>query len=174
MVRTEVHLRPFEEGDLDLFDRFATDPSFSAPFQWTGFRAATSFHRRWEEDGFLEQDPHYLVVAKEEALGWVMWEHPHRGIGGPGVWVIGILLAPEHRGRGVGTSAQRLLVDHLFDTTSAHRLCAFTETENVAERKALDRCRFRQEGVLRQSGFVRGDWRDVAIYGILRGERQTQ
>jgi RimJ/RimL family protein N-acetyltransferase len=74
----------------------------------------------------------------------------------------------------VGTAAQRLLVDHLFDTTTAHRICAFTEAENLAEQKALEKCGFRREGILRQSGFVRGDWRDVAIYGILRGERLTQ
>ena len=173
MADVDCHLRPFEESDLGLFERFATDPSFSAPFEWSGYRSAVCFRKRWEEDGFLGKDPHFLVVAEETALGWVMWERPYRGAGGRDVWVIGILLAPEHRGRGAGTSAQHLLVDHLFDTTSAHRICAFTETENVAEQKALAKCGFRQEGVLRQSGFVRGDWRDVAIYGVLRDERQA-
>jgi len=174
MVGAELRLRPFEEIDLDLLDRFAGDPSFSAPFEWSGYRSAASFHQRWAEDGFLDKDPHFLVVAEESALGWVMWERPYRGAGRSDVWVIGILLAPEHRGRGVGTSAQQLLVDHLFDTTPAHRICAFTEVENLAEQKALEKCGFRREGVLRQSGFARGDWRDVAIYGILRGERLTQ
>jgi RimJ/RimL family protein N-acetyltransferase len=170
----DVRLRPFEEADLELLHRWASDPSFSAPFEWSGYRSAASLRARWEEDGFLERDPHQLVVARgadDAALGWVAWERPHRGIGGPDVWVIGIMLAPEHRGQGWGTTAQRLLVDHLFDTTSAHRICAFTEAENVAEQKALEKCGFRREGTLRESGFVRGDWRDVDVYGLLRGER---
>ncbi len=160
MSGADVHLRPFQEPDLELLNRFASDPTFSAPFEWSGFRAIGPLRERWREDAFLERNPHFLVVAADAddaALGWVMWERPYRGMGRTGVWVIGILLAPEHRGRGWGTAAQRLLTDHLFDTTTAHRLCALTESDNTAEQRALQKCGFRQEGVLRESGFVRGD-----------------
>jgi len=53
------------------------------------------------------------------------------------VWEVGAVLAPEFRGQGAGTAAQRLLVQHLFDTTMAHRLCAYTEADNVAEQRSL-------------------------------------
>jgi hypothetical protein len=51
--------------------------------------------------------------------------------GGPegGCLEIGALLFPEHRGRGVGTAAQRLLVEYLFATTLANRLQAITDVE---------------------------------------------
>ncbi len=165
-----VRLRPFRESDLELLTRFATDPSFSVPFQWAGFRSPEGFRRRWEEDGLLSKDPHYLVVeqADEKSVGWVIWREAHPGQGG--VWEVGIHLAPEHRGQGVGTAAQRLLVDHLFNTTSAHRLCACTELENLAEQRALEKCGFCREGVLREANFVRGGWRDVVVYGRLRGD----
>jgi GNAT superfamily N-acetyltransferase len=54
--------------------------------------------------------------------------------GGPegGCLEIGALLFPEHRGRGFGTAAQRLLVDYLFGTTLANRLQAITDVENLA------------------------------------------
>jgi RimJ/RimL family protein N-acetyltransferase len=83
---------------------------------------------------------------------------------------IGILLAPEHRGRGVGTEAQRLLVDYLFSTTAANRLEATTEVDNVAEQRALEKAGFIQEGLLRERGFVRGAWRDGYIYSRLRSD----
>jgi RimJ/RimL family protein N-acetyltransferase len=184
VIDDDTHLRPFREADLDLLTRFAEDPDFSAPFEWAGFGSPETFRRRWEEDGFLTTDPHYLVVAGQvvagqvvtgpSALGWVMWERPYRGLGRSDVWVIGILLAPEHRGRGVGTRAQHLLVDHLFDTTPAHRLCAFTDSENVAEQKSLEKCGFRREGVLRETGFRGGRWRDLVVYGLLRPERPSR
>lgn len=167
-----VHLRPFREPDLELLTRFASDPDFSSPFEWAGFKPPEEFRQRWEEDGFLGKDPYQLVVSQDDGtgLGWVAWRGPGPGWGGPGVWVVGILLAPEHRGRGIGTVAQRLLVDHLFDTTPAHRLCAFTEAENDAEQRSLEKCGFRREGVLRQAGFRGGSWRDVFVYGLLRAD----
>lgn len=167
-----VRLRPFREEDLELLARFATDPLFSEPFEWDGFRSPERLRQRWEEDGFLEQDPHYLVVAghDDSALGWVMYEHGSRGLGGDGVWVVGILLAPEHRGRGLGTVAQGLLAEHLFATTPAHRLVALTEADNVAEQRSLEKCAFRREGLLRQGGFRGGAWRDVVVYGRLRDD----
>jgi len=170
MADLSVRLRPFRESDLELLTRFATDPDFSAPFEWSGFRSPEDYRRRWEEDGFLGKDPHQLVVAlsDETAIGWVMWEHLYRGLGGSGVWVVGALLAPEHRGRGFGTAAQGLLVDDLFATTTAHRICAFTEADNVAEQKSLEKCGFRREGVLRETVFRGGKWRDSLVYGLLR------
>jgi len=167
-----MRLRPFRDDDLELLTQFATDPSFSEPFEWGGFRSPDVLRRRWEEDGFLEDDPHYLVVAgdDDEPLGWVMYEHAYRGLGGDGVWVVGILLSPEHRGKGAGTAAQRLLAEHLFGTTRAHRLVALTEADNVAEQRALEKCGFQREGVLRQGGFRGGQWRDVLIYGLLRDD----
>ena len=175
MTTPDVCLRPFREPDLEVLTLFATDPAFSGPYEWGGFRSPEAFKRRWAEDGFVGSEPHYLAVANAQgsALGWVMWEHPYRGIGASGVWVVGVLLAPEHRGRGVGTEAQRLLVEYLFDTTPAHRLCAFTESANVAEQRALETCGFQREGVLRQAGFRGGDWRDVVAYGLLRNEHQA-
>jgi [ribosomal protein S5]-alanine N-acetyltransferase len=84
------------------------------------------------------------------------------------VYEIGIALLPEHRGHGVGTTAQRLLVEYLFDNTPAHRLEAYTEVENVAEQRALEKAGFEREGVLRAVQFRAGAWRDGILYALLR------
>ena len=63
-----------------------------------------------------------------------------------------------------------MLAEYLFDTTPVHRLCAYTESENVAEQKSLERCGFRREGLLRQAGFRGGSWRDVIVYALLKGD----
>lgn len=172
MVGSPVHLRPFLEGDLELLARDAIDPAFSMPYEWSGYRSPGASRRRWEEDGFLDKDPRQLVVAEhgDVGLGWVMWRDPNL-FGRQGwAWEIGIILAPEHRGRGVGTAAQRLLAEHLFDTTIVHRLCANTAADNVAEQRALEKSGFRREGVLRQAGFRGGRWRDGILYALLRNE----
>lgn len=171
MTDSPVNLRPFREADLDVIVRSSTEPEFSLPFEWSGYRSVPRLRARWEEDWFLEKDPHQLAVAEGDgpAIGLVMWQDPKFGGTEGKNWEIGILLAPDARGRGIGTEAQRLLVEHLFATTPVRRLSAWTEAENVAEQRALEKCGFEREGVLREGGFRGGAWRDVLLYGRLRG-----
>lgn len=75
---------------------------------------------------------------------------------------------PEHRGRGYGSRAQRQLADYLFATRLVERVEATTDVENIAERRALERAGFSQEGVLRHAQFRAGAWRDVFLYSRLR------
>jgi ribosomal-protein-alanine N-acetyltransferase len=171
MSESEIHLRPFRESDLEYLDRFSSDPSFSEPFLWFGFRHAEGFRRRWREDGLLESDPRMLIVAHpdDEAMGWVSWRQGALHARAAS-FEIGAFLFPEHRGRGVGTAAQRKLVEHLFRTNPIHRVWAGTGPENLVEQKALEHCGFVREGVLRQEIFRSGAWHDSVIYGLLRHE----
>jgi RimJ/RimL family protein N-acetyltransferase len=91
-----------------------------------------------------------------------------------GHFEIGAVLFPEHRGHGIGTEAQRQLVEYLFATTTAHRLQAGTEVDNLAEQRALERVGFEREGVLRATHFRAGQWRDGVIYGMLRGDQRIR
>jgi ribosomal-protein-alanine N-acetyltransferase len=170
MTDGPVRLRPFREEDLDFVVRSSTEPEFSLPFEWGGYRSVPRLRARWEEDWFLEKDPRQLAVVEGDgpAIGVVMWQDPRFGGLAGKNWEIGILLAPDVRGRGVGTEAQRLLVEHLFTTTTTHRLSAWTETENRAEQRALEKCGFVLEGVLKEGGWRGGAWRDLCLYGRLR------
>jgi RimJ/RimL family protein N-acetyltransferase len=167
----KVRFRPVEERDLDALGRFDTDPALSEPFEWRGFRDPGARRRRWEEDGYLGGEDSLLVVALADGTfaGLVVWEWV--ATSGPhGCLRIGILVFPEHRGKGLGTAAQRLLADYLFSTTPANRLEATTEIDNVAEQRALENAGFVREGVLRGRGFVRGQWRDGVMYARLRDD----
>ncbi len=168
-----VVLRPVGEADLEALSRLDTDPSVSEPFEWFGFRSPNVRRRRWEEDGLLGPDSAFLAVGlPEDVLAGIVSWHMIRA-GGPegGCLEIGILLFPEHRGRGVGTAAQGLLVDYLFATTLANRLQAITNVENLVEQRALERIGFRREGVMRGLAFGGGRWHDGVLYARLRGDR---
>jgi RimJ/RimL family protein N-acetyltransferase len=166
-----VDLRPIQEPDLEILERIDTDPALSEPFEWRGFATARRHRQRWETDGYLRPDDSLLVIALAdgtfaEIVNW-------RAItpsGPQGCFEIGILLLPEHRGQGHGTTAQRLLTDYLFATTTVHRLEAITEVDNTAEQRALERAGFVREGMLRGRGFVRGQWRDGYMYARLRDD----
>jgi [ribosomal protein S5]-alanine N-acetyltransferase len=172
MPEHPVRLRPIEEGDLDLLSRFDTDPAASQPFEWTGFRDPGARRRRWEQDGWIGRDSTHLAVALPDGAlaGIVSWRTVKAGGPEGGCLEIGVLLFPEHRGHGLGTAAQRLLVEYLFATTLANRLQAITDVENLAEQRALERIGFRREGVMRGLAFIGGRWRDGVLYARVRGD----
>jgi RimJ/RimL family protein N-acetyltransferase len=165
-----VSLRPVQEADLALLSRFFTDPSAPGEFEWFGFRVrnAKEMESRWREDGLMGREESFLVVAVEDGTcaGWMNW----RSQGPFGNYEIGIALFAEYRGRGIGTEAQRLLVVYLFGYTTAHRLQAGTEVDNVAEQRALERVGFIREGVMRGAHFRSGRWRDSVMYGLVRDD----
>jgi GNAT superfamily N-acetyltransferase len=86
----------------------------SDPFEWRGFRDQRARRLRWQDDGYLGDEDSLLVVALPDGTfaGIVVWRWVD--ISGPrGCLEIGILLCPEHRGKGLGAAAQRLLADYL-------------------------------------------------------------
>jgi RimJ/RimL family protein N-acetyltransferase len=160
MPDDSARLRPIEEADLDLLSRFDTDPAASQPFEWTGFRGPGARRRRWAQDGWIGRDSTQLAVAlpDDTLAGIVSWRAIKAGGPEGGCLEIGALLFPEHRDRGVGTAAHRLLVEYLFATTLVNRLQAVTDLENLAEQRVLERVGFRREGVLRGLAFIGGRW----------------
>ena len=93
---------------------------------------------------------------------------------GPGytsmAYNIGIVLAPEHRGKGYGIEAQKLLTEYLFAIYPIMRVEASTDITNIAEQRALEKAGFTREGVLRKAQWRNGEWHDLAVYSKLRGE----
>lgn len=111
------------------------------------------------------------IVADGVPVGGISYRIvSYGGTVGNLAWNFGIGLLPEARGRGVGPAAQRLLVEHLFDTTELDRIEATTDVDNVAEQRALEKSGFRREGVARGAQLRGGVRRDVVHYGLLRSE----
>lgn len=162
----ELRLNPATEADLDMIEELVTTP-MGGEFDWFGFSRA-GYRKRWAENGLLDADNSALIVwHADERIGFVDWR---RRLTRPDSWFweIGIGLVPSARGKGFGTSAQRMLVDYLFAHTPAHRIEADTEAENIAEQRALEKAGFAREGVCRAVVFRDGAWRDGVIYAVLR------
>ncbi|MBB4961370.1 GNAT family N-acetyltransferase [Micromonospora polyrhachis] len=169
-MNVEVSLRPVREDDLTFLNDLSNDPAASGTYQWNGWHDPHVYRRRWAENGLLADDRGLLIVsAGADRVGLVSW----RKILTPGesyCWNIGALLAPETRGRGYGTRAQRLLAEYLLAHTRVNRVEASTEIGNVAEQRALEKAGFTREGVLRGFGFRDGAWRDGVLYSLLRAD----
>jgi RimJ/RimL family protein N-acetyltransferase len=165
-----VTLVPVAEDDLALLYRLTSDPSATGDYEWFGWENPWKFRRRWEDNGLLGDDSGVLMVRRgEDGLGFVAW-HKRQTARTSFCWNIGIALAPEGRGRGYGTQAQRQLVRYLFAHTQVNRIEAETEVANLAEQRALEKAGFTREGVIRGAGFQGGRWHDGVLYSVLRDE----
>jgi RimJ/RimL family protein N-acetyltransferase len=87
-----------------------------------------------------------------------------------GMMEIGYGLISNERGKGYGTEAVQIMVDYLFLSKDIVRIQAVTNVKNVPSQKVLEKVGFRREGIIRKSGFVRGEWVDACLFSILREE----
>ncbi len=124
------------------------------------------------ETGLIGRQGGTLIVesvVSGKPIGTVGWRAVAYGPNPESVaWNIGINLIPEARGHGFGVEAQRVLSDHLFATTAANRIEAMTDSDNLAEQRALEKAGFHHEGVLRGSQYRAGGWHDLVVYARVR------
>jgi len=76
----------------------------------------------------------------------------------------------EARGKGVGTDAVSALVRFGYDDLNLHRIYLYVFAKNEAARRCYDRVGFREEGVLRDAGFINGGYCDVVMMSLLQPE----
>jgi len=168
-----TRLRPVTEADVPILERQHEGPDTAGAMSWYGFHEPGSLARRIAAHDTLGPDRGMLVVAADDGtvVGEVSWLRVFNGPPPNGdCWNVGIWIVPEHRGKGYGTEAQRLVAAYLFDNTYLERVEAGTEADNVAEQRALEKAGFTREGVLRRACFRGGEWRDMVVYSKLRGE----
>lgn len=161
-MRVSVQLRAMVPADLSWLT------GGESPFDEFG-----PAHARREVLPSRLDDAGGLAVLADggELAGEVSWHWNHWGPNaGSRCPMIGIWLRPTHRGRGIGRRAQAELVELFFRHTTANRVEASTDVENVAEQRALEAAGFRREGRIRGSQWRDGRHRDGFLYAVLRGD----
>ena len=168
----KIYLRPVHQDDLPLLGSRANDITFLTEYNFFGLE-----HNRQEKDfqesGFLSEKHGTLVVVARESnenVGDVSYRQVHYGPSASTAYNFGIVLSPEHRGKGYGVEAQKLLAEYLFSIYPIMRVEASTDTTNRAEQRALEKAGFTREGVLRKAQWRGGEWHDLVVYSKLRGE----
>lgn len=173
-----VRLRNVIEADLGWMAEMAADRELVGPHNWRGERPVGEIEAELREEfaarAMIGTDHGLLIVTLDDGtpVGDVSWRTERWG---PTIRskcpAIGVALLPEFRGRGLGTIAQRLLVDRLFtDDPSLHRVQSDTAVDNIAEHRALEKVGFVVEGRVRDAEYRDGGFHDHLLYSILRSE----
>ena len=83
---------------------------------------------------------------------------------------LGYVLSREHWGRGLMPEAVRAVIRFGFGRMGLNRVQARCIAENVASARVMEKTGMAYEGTLRESEFIKGAYRDMKLYSILRCE----
>ncbi|MFZ5440254.1 MAG: GNAT family N-acetyltransferase [Myxococcota bacterium] len=85
----------------------------------------------------------------------------------------GTVWASLHRAEwhhGYAREAGRAVLTFAFEELKLHRLAADCDPRNVASARLMEQLGFRREGTLRQNWWLKGEWCDSALFGLLAAE----
>jgi RimJ/RimL family protein N-acetyltransferase len=168
---TLVDLRPLEADDASLLHRWANDPATAGAFDATQPRTLASVERQIAKQRTLTDKGGELMIVRKDGtpVGTVQCRRVRYGRYSLAVNV-GIQVAPDQRGHGYGSEAQRLLADYLLFTFPIGRVEASTDVENIPEQRALEKAGFTREGAA-PARRPRGDrLHDMVVYSRVRDD----
>ena len=161
-----VNLKVLEKEDLALFALWINNPDFYGEYDYLDQKSRTEIGKKF--DNYPPEKRKFIIQKKDGTrIGGIEGEqHPAYG----GYLEIGFTIVPEEMGKGYCSEAVKIMVDYLFLSNSLIRIQALTDTRNLPSQRVLEKAGFMKEGLIRKAAFIRGDWRDLFLYSILREE----
>jgi aminoglycoside 6'-N-acetyltransferase len=174
LIRTErLILRRFHPEDATTLAAYRSDEDVAR-------------YQAWEAPVTLEQARRLIedmAAGDPDEPGWFQYavERTADGahIGDVGVNLhpnrmqaeIGFTVAAAYQGQGYASEAVRAVLDRLFTVQGVQRVSAECDARNAASARLLERVGFRREGLRPQFTWIKGEWTDDLLYGLLARDR---
>jgi ribosomal-protein-serine acetyltransferase len=168
-ISKAAHLRPLLETDAEeLHSLIEKNRAHLAP--WLSWATAQTlgdtlkFIQSGERQAGDNEGLHCAIVCESRVAGVISymevnWRHRRT--------VLGYWLDADHQGRGLMTSAVRLMIDHAFLVWELNRVEIRAAVKNRKSRAIPERLKFEREGLLRQAELVSGRYLDTVVYAML-------
>jgi RimJ/RimL family protein N-acetyltransferase len=166
-------LRKMRLDDAEAMFAYASDPEVTRYVLWdthrsiedseSFLRSATEGYERGDFGGWgivLKDDGAFVGTCGVDA-GYAP-EHARAELG--------YVLSREHWGKGLMPEAVRAVIAFGFEKLSLNRVEARCIAENTASARVMEKAGMTYEGTLREREFIKGAYRDIKLYSILRRE----
>lgn len=161
------YLRDLRDEDRDLMLRWRNAPQI-AQYMFRDAPISPEEHARWFARVRHSPDCRYWIIHRggldAGAANLAEIDEVHRRSS------LGIYLAPERQGRGLGFLALRELLEHAFAVLQLERVSCEVLASNVRMQALARRLGFIEEGRLRAYVRKAGQPCDVVCLGLLRAE----
>ena len=165
-------LRALTPDDATAVFAYAADPEVARHMVWEAHRSIK------DSEAFLDltmgryesgDAPDWGIVYKGDGrligtAGFVGWEREHARA------EVGYVLNRVYWGRSLAAEALRAMVSFGFARMGLNRIEARCIAENAASARVMEKAGMAYEGTLRQREFLKGAYRDMKLYAILKGE----
>ena len=166
MENENIRLRAPEPEDLELIYRLEND-SDSWEVGCTTVPYSRYILRQYIEqtvgDIYADRQARLMIERKDDGkvigcADLVNYEPMHQRA------EVGIMVAPEYRGNGVGIQALQLLCHYAFDFLCLHQLVAYVAADNEKSLRLFAHCGFTPSGILKDwlCG-ARGHYKDALL-----------
>jgi [ribosomal protein S5]-alanine N-acetyltransferase len=174
LIGTKIYLRPVEREDAKQCVAWFNHPEITHTLL---MYRPINLHA---EEAFIDkalQSEHDLVLgiavlASDRLIGVaglkdIDFRNRHAGFG----IAIG---EKEEWGKGYGTEATRLIVNHAFETLNLNRVWLHVYEYNERGIRSYEKVGFQKEGLLRQETYREGRYWDTIVMAMLREERDAR
>ncbi|WP_042364780.1 GNAT family N-acetyltransferase [Streptacidiphilus neutrinimicus] len=173
LATPRLTLRRFRETDAPELAAYRSDPDVARYQGWSA-PVTDEAARAWV---------HAFAAGSPTEPGWFQYAveltAERRLIGDIGVHLhenrrqadLGFTLAPAWQGHGYATEAVRAVLADLFESHGLHRVSAECDARNARSAALLERVGFTREGLRRQGTWIKGEWTDDLLYGLLAADR---
>jgi RimJ/RimL family protein N-acetyltransferase len=158
-----VNLRIEEKEDMRLVAEWVNTPDYFGEYVPLKQQSRTELEKGY--DAMSPEVRWFIIEKKDESKIGSIGHFPAGKL-----FEIGYAIIPSERGKGCCTEAVKIMVDYLFLSKDIGRIQAHTDIRNAASQKVLEKVGFKKEGTIRKSNFIRGEWRDMYLYSILRDD----
>ncbi|MBL8795955.1 MAG: GNAT family N-acetyltransferase [Planctomycetia bacterium] len=174
LIGEKVYLRPLDKADAARCVSWVNDPAVTRNlmvYRPLNLQAEEQFIER------ATQDEHSLILAivvraNDLHIGNLSFENlDFRSRSA----AFGIVIGEKAEwGKGYGTEATRLLLQHGFHTLNLNRVWLHVYEYNAAALRVYQKLGFQREGTLRQDTYRDGRYWDTIVMGLLRAEWEEQ
>lgn len=166
-----VSLCTVEEEDMEFIHETVNSPEIWKTMQPSRPYSLNEIRSVFSSDSEPSSAVRLLAVTGTEPVGLVGFSGTNEaaGVAEPSCWI-----HPDYSGEGYGTEAVELLVEYGFDHCRLHKFVAEVVEFNEPARHLLETIGFVEEGKQREQDFVKGEYHDCILYGLLVSEWQQQ
>lgn len=174
MIETErLSLRDVAPADAGAFCAYMVGKEYweHLPIETPGEAQVRELVERCRSDQAVVPRENYFLAAVLKETGEIIGEailrvtsrrHRHGEIG----WGVD----RRHGGKGIATEIGRAMLGFGFDQLRLHRLYGQCREENIASQRIMEKLGMREEGVIREHIWARGEWWSSSQWSILDRE----
>lgn len=171
LIGNSVSLCTVEGEDMEFIHETVNSPEIWKTMQPSRPYPLNEIRSVFSSDSKSSSAVRFLVATETEPVGLVGFSGVNETAG---VAELSCWIHPDNSSEGYGTEAVELLVEYGFDHCRLHKFVAEVIEFNEPAQRLVEKIGFVKEGRRREQDFVKGEYRDCILYGLLASEWQQQ